>query len=440
MTFQRTLQGTYDKIVNQPAYATAISIQAIVVANARRFVGQKVVYYDIFESYIDKFAADRFIGILFDLITIRDHILPHIDSLYIELHETSRDKATGKDVGVTKITKYQAFAINPPKMEMNTDDKPSGMTELEQMGGFVEMDFQLVEIPVMYLRLYEYSGMYPNLSGANFLRYAFNEALNDVMKKVAPGVTPKLDMVPPSNPNPTTNVIKSRKRLMELPEYIQQKVGVYTTGIGRFFKENVMYLYPPFHAGRYKTTKARLNVVSLPNNGRPPPDLTYLLNGEEVTILTAGNVEIFNKSEESARNLGTGVRYTRASTLIDGMASGSANKASANFSTTNVAKALETKPDGLTSATRTVITDNPYRELSAISQGLGFNIGLQWSHSNEKLIYPAMPVRFSFNHGTDIISYYGTVTGVRTSYRASTNQLHDRTMIRDSQLTLFVKK
>ena len=440
MAFKNTLQGTYDKVTGQAPYANALSIQAIVISNNRRFVAQKVIAYDVFESYIDKYASERFLTALFDLVTLRDHILPNIDSLYIELNITSRDKRTSKNIGKTRKKKFQAFAIDPPKLEMNKDDSATGMRTTEQMAGFVEMDFQLVEIPVMYLRLYEYSGIHPDLSPGDFLRYAFNEAMNDVMKKVMPDVEPRVEVYKASNNALSSNIIKNRRKLMDLPKYVQDKTGVYSAGIGRFYKNEVMYIYPLFNPNRFEKTKSRLNIVSLPNDRMPAPEQTYMSNGKEITIISSGVVNVFNKSEHSARNTGTGVRYTRASSLVDGMASAKDNKAVSNFTDSNVAKAVEAKPDGLTSSVPTVITDNPFRELSKLAQGLGFNIGISWGNSNEALIYPAMPVRFTYNDDDEIVSYMGCVTGITTSYRPGSNMFNDRTIIRNSKLTLFVKK
>jgi hypothetical protein len=440
MSFQQTLQGTYDKITGQASYATAYKIQAVVIADNRRFVAMRVNSYDILESYTTSFAATRLINLNFDLVTLRDYILPNIDSLYVEVKITKRSIDNNKDVGVTTSFKYQAFAVNPPKMEMNVEDSPTGIKSREQLNGFLAVDFQLVEPTAMYLKLCEYSGVYENITPTNFLKFAFNKSLLEATKANEPNVTPKLDIYTANNTTATTFILESRTRLMQLPAFVQNNAGMYTTGIGRYYKDNTIYIYPLYNTEKYLKTTRRLNVVSMPNNGRPSPNMTYILNGDTVSIITSGEVKVDNKSEQVARNRGTGVRYTRSSSLIDGMSSGKNNKAGANYDKTNVAKSIETKADGLSNAPKTVLTDNPYKALSELSEGLGFSIGLTWPNSKHSLIYPSMPVKFSFNENAKIVDYYGCVTGMRTTFTSTTAGFSDTTMVSNSTLTLFVKK
>ena len=77
-------------------------------------------------------------------------------------------------------------------------------------------------------------------------------------------------------------------------------------------------------------------------------------------------------------------------------------------------------------------------EYSKIAQRMGNVVQVTWESSDDRLIYPGMPVRFMYLDGRIARAVYGTVIGCHTQYMQTNTNPRARKFKSNSILTLFI--
>jgi hypothetical protein len=85
-------------------------------------------------------------------------------------------------------------------------------------------------------------------------------------------------------------------------------------------------------------------------------------------------------------------------------------------------------------------TDNPYKDTSALTMGLGTRIRVNWDNSDPSLLYPGMQVKFLYKDAGLIKEMKGVLIGLEVITSPSTGSILDNHYITQSVLTLQINK
>lgn len=232
-------------------------------------------------------------------------------------------------------------------------------------------------------------------------------------------------------------------RLPELGTYLQsdERFGVYSRGLGMYYRKGMWYVYPLFKIGRYENARKVLNIYRLPENVFPTLHATHFTQGKVTTILATGQGKHVDGKDIIKQNVGTGKRVVNADAAMGevgyyyakGQAAVSRTDTLSEYKTSSRASGEELIP--FTEGT----SNNLCKNLSANAFNEGTLETIQWNNSNPSELVPGMPVRF-FYMVDDILMYReGTLLADRTELTKDT-QSPDFVFRRHTALSLFLVK
>lgn len=194
--------------------------------------------------------------------------------------------------------------------------------------------------------------------------------------------------------------IPTGTRLMDLPTYLQtdDKYGIYSKGLGMFYRKGMFYVFPLFKMGRYKTSKRVLDIYRVAADAVPTLETSYYDNGKTLTIISTGESKNRNTADITRQNEGTGKRIINPDAVA-----GTAGRYYEN------GKAMTTRSDSLTeyktvnrasgeeiSTFTPTPTTNIYKHLSESAYNDGELITVPWDACDMSLIIPGMPCKYYY--------------------------------------------
>jgi len=442
----------YDKIINTPLSDVLWKLEAIVVANGIRLKLPNVFTRETIRDYETQFGDEVYLTAQVGLTTYQDYILPYKDNLKVDVVRTLLD-GKGNEIpsALQEKDTYTAFLLAPPNLDLMAPSRGYDNKQINELSQLVDINFQLIDPLLNEMRMVDVSGVYRGNNGLSMegvlkTLYSYNANANatesTLNSKRYTGVR-GVDVTPVHNTKVYGNlVIPTGTRLTQIAGYLQKTYGVYQNGINRYYQDSRWFIYPLYDHLRYKKSKKRLTILNIPNDELVAPERSFNVREDNVTILATGNTLVLDQTENIAANQGTGLRFTKASTLIDGMQTTKGNKATANTENTNQGLAIQQKPNGLTNARYSSrgMTDNPYVEISELAKGLGIITTVNWANAKPKYLYPGMPVKMFYSKEGGVKEIYGTLLGVRISEAPSTSRLTDNTYLTNCTLVLHLQK
>lgn len=239
-------------------------------------------------------------------------------------------------------------------------------------------------------------------------------------------------------------VIPSGVPLVKLPSYLQNhdEFGIYSTGLGSYYRNGLWYVYPLFRLGQYDTAKKVLNIYRLPQDVFPTIKRSWFEEGKVITILSTGGGVVKDGRDVGKQNQGTGKRIISSDAVL--------GDSGVYY---NKGQAVTTRGDRLTevqTSTRgsgeemvpfhSKPTNNICKLLSQNAYNEGIEISVEWHNSDSLLIVPGMPLKFYYMSGEEKLVYReGTVLICRSEFRRDINSTEP--VFREfSSLTLFLDK
>lgn len=202
--------------------------------------------------------------------------------------------------------------------------------------------------------------------------------------------------------------------LKDVPKFLQNdEVGVYPTGLGRYYQDNKFWVYPLFDFTRYKKNARVLNIINIPNERFQGSEKTYLVTPKSVTIIATGNVKSDDLTTGTRIQEGNGVRFGNAARLLmQGLTKD--NRLLLDRATNLFEVAGDALADGLNNVRWATerYSANPYKHYTKMAQQQGQQINVQWFRGNVDILDPGMPVRYQTLDGDTVRTYYGTLLGV----------------------------
>lgn len=228
-------------------------------------------------------------------------------------------------------------------------------------------------------------------------------------------------------------------RLTKLATFLQdsEKYGVYSKGLGLFFKQKRWWIYRLYDLYKYDDHPSPIDIIRLPEDKAPTLEFTFFITATGLTILSTGKTSQEDGSDIERQNNGVGMRLVNPD-LVGGDAG----------VRINAGRAIKTRVDSLAeyqTAERGNGNDyvplnpvptsnvNKYASLNAIADGTIINV--PWHCGDPGYLEPGAPVRYQFMGASDRME---TRRGVLLGYRMDTKVIDPMTLLMKRSITLII--
>lgn len=381
--------------------------------------------------------------------TFVNRVYPSRDALRVKIRRRRRIVETNSiDFTGAEYQTYTALLASPTDIgataKTKTDDRPEERETLEQ----VDVVLQLSELAMFESRMHQVGGIFRNTTTFDLLKVLMAPALDgsqnaDTLNQPDYAGIRGVDVVRPTNNIVHEHIIiPPSTALVDLPEYLQENTkGVYSSGIGYFLQAGIWHIWPLRDYTQYTKRKRTLTIVMLPKADTPFLEQSYKLNGDNVIIASTGDVSIEDNVQSAELHAGTGMRYIRASSLLDKLTTVSANKSTFNKTDTLKEVSFTERKDGLTNAkfAKDIFTDNPYAAMSAISKAMSRSLSITWTNSDHQLLYPGMPVKVLQDNGGVVKETIGILAGQTTVIASNSDGIVDTAMYSNTAMRINIE-
>ena len=327
-------------------------------------------------------------------------IYPNRDKLKIEIRKVPLGERIDSQDSTREIESEMYKAVmeesgNPrvEQNEMNTPDETAlNLTNL------LTVRFQLFDLTIEQIRMLQVGGSYRNENQEDVLKNILNETATKISADSdirAYGV----DIVPMKDKVKRAHVlIPHDTKVIDLPSFIQEKMGLYSTGLAQYFQDKYWYVFPKYDYTRFQSSSLTLTVINVPAKQMPNVERTYLLEGSDLTILATGEVKFNDRTVIDKFNSGNGTRLTKASNVIDNFVEVKSNIAKAKRKKTNNEFYTKENYDYKNYAPISTnnVSDNLFKETSKLAGKDGYYISFVWQNSIPSYILPGMMTKILY--------------------------------------------
>lgn len=396
---------------------------------------------------VERFSeVGDFISNRADMVMIRVRLQP---SVYFEKIVPYRDDLEIKLIvrGDSGSILREFVAVPAIDRDLKVESNNTGMSDLSALDvtELVPYEFQLIDKGFNKLKNIPISKIY--------LMGNVQDVILDIMETStkSAGLTGyetykgMFFYTPVDNPNKYAQiVIPNGMKLINVPLYLQNhnEYGVYTKGLGCYYKQNYWYVYPLFNINLVDKHHCPLDIIRVPENKIPTLDSTFYKTSNGITIIATGKSSQRDFSDIRKQNEGVGKRVIMGDAI--------AGDTGYHY---NNGRAITTRADSLQeyqlSERRngqdwipldTDPTGNMCRALSSNALNEGEIIEVEWHNGDVGYLEPGHPLRYQYIlDGETMTTRPGVLLGYKSDYVAIT--AHGEPVLkRTTVLTLFLQK
>lgn len=342
-------------------------------------------------------------------------VLPFRDDLKIEVIERAGLKQT------SRIYRLIPLVTSDPEQKGN-DTKTSNLANMDDLN-LITVNFQMQELGFAILRnAFTLDSVFLMARTDKALEHALIDTAEIELKGLSgPDAFRGVDMKEVGDNDKEFKHIEipDGTRLMDLPTYLQNddKYGVYSKGLGCFFRKGMFYVFPLFKMGRYATANKVADIFRFPTDAVPTLETTWYTNDKTLTILSTGEAKHDSTVDINHQNNGVGKRIINPDAL--------SGKAGYFYENGN---AITTRSDSITeyqtanrksgeqfSAYDRTPSGNNCKALTSNAYNDGELISTPWDQCNSELIYPGMPCKYYYTKENDVlVEREGVILGVKS--------------------------
>lgn len=362
----------------------------------------------------------------------------------LQLHLTRTPNSiagTNSRVGNAVTEVYNAYLTENSSEAIETRSGQLTGNYTDDLGELVEIDVQLVELGLSEFRLWDIGGVYRNVTIGNLLQGLMSQPLKAKGPNGSPGYN--VTLYPPDNKEIYYQlVVPNGVGLSDLPGWVQKQWGVYSSGLGYYLYQGMWYLYPLYDTSRYAKAKKRLTIVNVPSNEMHGNTHSYVLENDELFILATGKT----KHEDTADRLmdlsGTGFKAAKMDNLVDKFHDSANGETIVPKGRNLMAVSFEQREGELThiKAVNGLFTSNVWEASSNSIVNMGNIVVVAWENSNPSLLYPGMPIRFTYKYRGVAYALNGALLAVDTKVQTYMGNLTDEQYVSKSILTLYTER
>lgn len=377
------------------------------------YVPLKVISVNNIRNYVDAYTDEMTITLLVPLGAYARRIYPNRARLQITLTKIYITETGGAvradDPSDNEV--YSAILLGdtlaPTEMQ-GAESVDEFSLDLKQV---LEIHFQLFNKSMEQIRFMIVGGIFRRTKVDTLLRSILTKESSkaDVDNQRA---IEGIDLSPISNKDTKEQiVITDGTKLVDVPDYLQKRIGIYSSGLGNYIQNRHWYLFPLFDTNLFQDRQNTLTIIVLPKNKFTNIERTYSKRGDCLTILMTSETGFQDDSGAEYINDGNGARFTDAAKVLTDSVTIKNNKAVISRKRNNNEFITDTKPDGLnhTPIPNERITSNPFVITSRLNNRRGGYFKGVWQNSDPKLITPGMVTRLIYSDLKEIKEFYGVV-------------------------------
>lgn len=367
-----------------------------------------------------------------------NRILPYRDNLFIEVIEQGQKNSV--------VTRYRAIPLGNTNPEMIGQNTAMNNLEALDANNIITVTFQLLEPGFDKLK---------NEFASNTVFYMgkLADIIHDQLTKAGQQLQLTnadrwrgVDMeLPIDNERVFKQVIIPQgTKLIKVPEFLQNDnhYGVYSKGMGSYYRKGMWYIYPLFKLGRHAKARKALDIYRMPENVFPSLTESFYQNDRLITILSTGGATHSDDTDINRQNEGTGSRVINPDAL-SGEAGYYYGRGGAITTRQDSVSEYRTAERG-SGQDIVPFHDKPTANVCAVMSRNAMNDGevitVDWHNSFGLLIDPGMPVKFYYmSQGDRIMVREGTVLAVRSEYTKDDHSTKP-TFREHTKLELFLTK
>lgn len=328
------------------------------------------------------------------------------------INESGSRRKPNKEIA---ITRYKAI-FNPK------NNPPVGASDIEMYHiqdlntiDLVEVQIELCHRSLEPFRIKTTDGVYKNQTLATFLNAIIGHEANQVLVDGKPCID-AINIVDPDNATTIPHItVPTGTRVVNLPTFLQNELGIYNRGIGTFFQnyrgKRTLFVYPTYDTERFDGKEPRVVFYAVPQEKLPQLDRSYTLDGDILKVAVTAQRKYTDSAELGMMNGGNGFRMPDARSFMKKPVLMSKDGPVGSRAQLNHELVVKNRKDGLDYApvVQGGPSNNPYIQKSKVLQNSLGQLDLVWENADEELIYPGMPCRYTYLSQGKAISVNGTI-------------------------------
>lgn len=418
--------------------------RAEVHANGFDFPSMKLVSMDTSQDFVKNFADESTVKLIYGAGTYAYRIYPYLDNLEITIYrepigEVGDASAPGETVASQR---FRATLLNPTAPAVNANGMNQPSEEALDLTNVLELTFQLQDKAIEQLRLRAMGSIIRKSSVEDIIRFVLTNESKDVdvdSTEIPLGV----EMVPALNKKKYEQIpIPQGTRSVDVPQFLQDRYGVYPTGFSYYLFQKTWYVFPPFDNSRFDQSQKTATVIRIPENRMPGVERTFRKDGNHLILMVTGAAQLDNDSEKRILNQGNGVRFADANSMMDGFVDVKDNVALASRGKSNNEFVTLQRPTGLNNVQSSPrrITANQMVEYSELAQRDGVLINMSWDNSDPFAMFPGMQIKLLYLDDEEVKELYGTLVFAHHYTKLQGIGITGSRHFTTTNLTIFAKR
>ena len=399
--------------------AESIRLQAIIITPEKQITAIGVELFTEVADFIRSRRETLAIRLRHQPGVYFDHIVPFRDYLTIQVVADTEDERL-----VREFT-----AIPMVDRDLRAEGQLSTASNLKAYDNvsFSSYEFQLMDRGFAKLRNIPISDNYLMANPGEVLSLV----LDNITKEVDFGSAPKYKGLymhkPVDNINNYPQVtIPYGTRLVDLPLILQNhnEYGIYSKGLGAFYKQNYWWVYPLFNTNLADTHHRPIDIIRVPQDKIPSLDYTFYKSDVSLTIIATGEAYQTDGADIRKQTKGVGKRIIMGSAI--------AGETGYNYKNgrgviTRADTMQEYKLSDRRSGDEYIPVDheptgNTCAALSLNAMNEGEMVEVEWHNGDTGYLEPGHPLRYQYlGENNTMIVRRGVLLGYRTDFKPVQN-------------------
>lgn len=375
----------------------------------------KIHTIDITRDFVSRYGDYMTMVISLNRLQYDDLIYPNRHNLVGILTVESVHDKTGTPGGEKATQQYRV------KLTESKDDKFIFADTLAEDDNakaqeLKELSIQLIDLNLEKLRVKEVVTVVRDTS--------VNDLLHVIMSDKGEF---KVDIYPPDKEAIIRQLVVGGQEtisIADFPSWLQKfGGGVYNHNIGFYCYNGWVYVYPLYRM-ESDPKRRKLTICNIGPGQLTGIDNTYSVEPGKLSIISSGDVEMVDTTDNLSANLGNAVRFNLPNFLKDGIH----NSEGVCTRTGNGLNIHGVNNEVINNVkTYNQITNNPFYEVSRVASNRGVRASLTWENANPALIYPNMEVTVLYKSGSNTYSMRGVVIGMDYQSQVGENEGNNQT-------------
>lgn len=410
-----------DIIINGEDVAK-VSWSAIIHLNNEEneiYIPLSVIAVNIRRDYNASYADEITCTMLIPLGKYARRIYPNRNNLEITLTKTHLKgftRYTNKDIP-PDVEKYSATLIDEDRAIVEAQGKESNDEYSLDLMNLADIHFQLYTKSVEQIRMMTVGGSFRKTNVSDvILSLLTNEPKRAKIDKKL--LLEGVDLIPASNKETKEHIVVTHGiKIFDLSNYLQNKYGVYSSGLGSYIQNKMWYVFPMYDTTQFEKREKNITILVLPTSKAPEIEKSFRKKGDSLTVLVSGETAFKDDSGTLYLNDGNGVRIGDATKHLEGYSTTKDNKTKIERVKNNSEFITEQRENELNNLLLSGdrITANPFVVYSNLLSRKGGVYKCTWENSDPSLIFPGMLGKIIYFDKDQIKEIYGVILGSNTS-------------------------